>query len=72
MAAINYCTSESEIDLDTKTLKVPRLFLWYKFDFIYNREDQINKEENNDPALIKYFKFFDFLALKLNNSFNLK
>ena len=53
LGAINYCTNEIEIDLDKKIIKLPRIFLWYKLDFIYDNENDINENDNHDQLLLK-------------------
>lgn len=49
MATINFITSETRVDLDSKLVELSRLFLWYKKDFIDS-----NKTENENEQLLKY------------------
>lgn len=59
MAAINFCTSECEFDSNKKEITLPRLFLWYKIDFICENENNFKDIESlaakkQDELLIKY------------------
>jgi hypothetical protein len=51
LAAVNFCTNETEINLKENSLTLSRLFLWYKSDFVTLGE-QDDKCENPDEALI--------------------
>jgi hypothetical protein len=34
MAAVNFISSETKLDVNLKEIELSRLFLWYKTDFI--------------------------------------
>lgn len=52
IAAINFITSETRVDLEAYTIELSRLFLWYKSDFILDFQDLA--KSNNDQALIRF------------------
>ena len=41
MAAINFCSSECEVDEVSNTVSISRLFLWYKLDFVADDDDTL-------------------------------
>lgn len=53
LATIGYCISQVEVDTEKRVVKVPRLFLWYKLDFIYQSEDEIDPKADHDQLIIK-------------------
>jgi hypothetical protein len=59
MAAISFCMSECEFDLSKKEVILPRLFLWYKIDFICENINDLKEIESlsskkQDELLLKY------------------
>lgn len=54
IATINFLTSETEVNLVEKTIRLSRLFLWYKLDFIFETINEQKSVNIEDLALIQY------------------
>ena len=55
MASANFCSGETEIDLEKEKITFSRIFLWYKTDFICQNENDLKEIKNNeDELLIRY------------------
>jgi hypothetical protein len=72
MSTENYCTYEIEIDLKEKSIKLPRLFLWYKYDFIYDDESKFSENDKHDQLLLRLailLKKKNFSRINFKNKF---
>lgn len=59
MAAVNFCTNECDFDINKKEITLPRLFLWYKIDFICENKNDLKEidslpSKKQDELLISY------------------
>lgn len=53
MAAINFCTNETSIDVNKRKIELSRIFLWYKKDFICQTDLENRKTNKDDELLIR-------------------
>ena len=60
MAAVNFMTNETTIDLTEKSVEISKLLLWYQKDFVQSKND----EQEKKTTLLKFENKKKFLGIK--------